>query len=554
MAGVLPLIADLSDPERRSAAGRRLAEHLGAQDLLIFAPDEAVGALLPAPGFPQTLPGGREWRAFVQRCEQQGRAEAELPYPDVATVMHATGIVLRGGGVLVLLGGGPRAELVAPTVETLPLLMAAFRAERNAMAGAGHAAAAVAATRQAEKLVASLTHLQGELQSAVRDLNEASRLKDDFLATLSHELRTPLNAIVGWAHVLQAGGLDRETTARAIETIRRNAQAQNQLISDMLDVSRIVAGKLRLDLRPTDLAPVIHAALDTVRHSAQAKGVELVDDLDPAAAPVVGDSDRLQQVVWNLLSNAIKFTPFGGRVRVSLKALGSNLEITVEDDGPGIEADFLPHVFDRFRQADSSSSRSHTGLGLGLAIVRHIVELHGGIVTARNRETGTGAVFDVRLPGHRIPADEGAGHLQAHTAAPSWLAEAPDLRGVRVLVVDDEADARELMATVLVRCGAEVFFAGSAREGLAILQRERPSVLLSDIEMPEEDGYTLIRKVRSLPAERGGSTPAAALTAYAGAHDRAKALASGFEIHVAKPVPPSELVAVVASLMTRRRE
>jgi signal transduction histidine kinase/ActR/RegA family two-component response regulator len=551
---VLPLLADLANSERRSAAGRALAAHLGAQDLLIFAPDEAVGALLPAPGFPQTLPHGREWRAFVQRCEHEGSAEAELPYPDVATVTLARGIALRGGGVLVLLGGRPRAELVTPTVETLPLLMAAFRAERNAMAGAGHAAAAVAATRQAEKLVASLTHLQGELQSAVRELNEASRLKDDFLATLSHELRTPLNAIVGWAHVLQAGDLDRQTTAKAIETIRRNAQAQNQLISDMLDVSRIVAGKLRLELRPTDLAPVIHAAIDTVRPSAQAKGVELVPDLDPAAAPIRGDLDRLQQVVWNLLSNAIKFTPSGGRVRVSLKALGSDLEITVEDDGPGIEADFLPHVFDRFRQADSSSSRGHAGLGLGLAIVRHIVELHGGVVTARNRETGTGAVFDVRLPRQRIPADQAAGQPGGGTGAPSWLDEAPDLGGVRVLVVDDEADARELMSTVLMRCGAEVFVAPSAREGLAILQRERPSVLLSDIEMPQEDGYTLIQKVRALPAERGGSTPAAALTAYASAHDRAKALASGFEIHVAKPVQPSELVAVVASLVTTRRE
>jgi signal transduction histidine kinase/ActR/RegA family two-component response regulator len=549
MGTVLPFVADLADPERRAAAAKTLAEHVGAKDLLVFAPDEEVGALLPAPGFPQTLPGGREWREFVRRCAQEGRAQADLPYPDVATVLPASGIALRGGAVLVLLGGRPRAELVAQAVAALPLLAAAFRAERKAMAGAGHAAAAVASTRQSEELVARLTQLQGELQAALRELNEASRLKDEFLATLSHELRTPLNAIVGWAHVLQAGNVDRETTAKAIETIRRSAQAQNQLISDMLDVSRIVAGKLRLEVRPVDLAPIIEAALDTVRPSAAAKAVNLVQEIEPAAGPVLGDPDRLQQVVWNLLSNAIKFTPTGGRVRVALTALASELEVTVEDDGPGIDPEFLPHVFDRFRQADSSPSRSHGGLGLGLAIVRHLVELHGGSVRANNREGGKGAVFYVRLPRHRLPAGGDVAHPEEDTTgSPSWIDDAPSLAGVRVLVVDDEEDARELVATILTRCGAEVEVANSASEGLATLQRRRPDVLLSDIEMPDEDGYSLIRRVRSLPGERGGLVPAAALTAYASAQDRAKALAAGFDVHVPKPIQPAELVAVVASL------
>jgi signal transduction histidine kinase/ActR/RegA family two-component response regulator len=547
MGTVLPFVADMADPERRAAAARTLAEHLGAKDLLIFALDEDVGALLPAPGFPQTLPGGREWREFVRRCAQEGRAQGELPYPEVATVLPASGIALRGGAVLVLLGGRPRAELVAQVVEALPLLAAAFRAERKAMAGAGHAAAA--STRQTEKLVARLTQLQGELQAALRDLNEASRLKDEFLATLSHELRTPLNAIVGWAHVLQAGNLDRETTAKAIETIRRSAQAQNQLISDMLDVSRIVAGKLRLEVRPVDLAPIIEATLDTVRPSAVAKAVNLVHEMEPAAGPVLGDPDRIQQVVWNLLSNAIKFTPTGGRVRVALTALASDLEVTVEDDGRGIDPEFLPHVFDRFRQADSSPSRSHGGLGLGLAIVRHLVELHGGSVRANNREGGKGAVFYVRLPRHRVPTGGDVAHPEgATTGSPSWIDDAPSLAGVRVLVVDDEEDARELVATILTRCGAEVEVAHSASEGLVTLERRRPDVLLSDIEMPDEDGYSLIRRVRSLPGERGGLVPAAALTAYASAQDRAKALAAGFDVHVPKPIQPAELVAVVASL------
>ncbi|HTS02406.1 MAG TPA: ATP-binding protein, partial [Thermoanaerobaculia bacterium] len=384
------------------------------------------------------------------------------------------------------------------------------------------------------------------------EADQANRLKDEFLATLSHELRTPLHAIVGWAHMLRSGRLDAETTRRAVETIDRSAQIQNQLISDVLDVSRVMAGKLRLTVRAISLIDVVNAALETVGPAAQAREVRLERDLDPAGAAINGDADRLQQVVWNLLSNAIKFGPRGGRVLVRLRRTDRQSDISVEDDGPGIRPEFLPYVFERFRQADSSSTRPQGGLGLGLAIVRHLVELHGGTVEAANRTDGhTGALFTVRLPRvPAVPAVSAAPPIEAKHAdeRPVWLESAPDLEGLRVLVVDDEPDSRDMVATVLELAGAEALVAGTAAEGLSILTRERPDVLLSDLEMPGEDGYSLIRRVRALTPEGGGLTPAAALTAYAGAEHRMKTLLAGFQLHVAKPVQPAEIAAVVASL------
>ena len=384
-------------------------------------------------------------------------------------------------------------------------------------------------------------------------LQEADRRKDEFLATLSHELRSPLNAIVGWAHVLRAGAVDVATVRKAAETIHRNAQAQAQLISDMLDVSRIVAGKLRLEVRQVDLVDVIRAALETVRPAADARGLRLEALLDEDAGPLLADPDRLQQVVWNLLSNAIKFAPAEvGHVRIRLEAEQARALITVEDDGPGIDREFLPYVFDRFRQADASSTRRHGGLGLGLAIVRHLVELHGGTVEAANREDRSGARFRVELPrrggGSRpqLPAID-----RVSPEETLWLESAPSLAGLRVLVVDDEADARELLCTVLQRCGAWVSAAATAREGLSALQRDRPDVVLADIEMPDENGYDLIRRVRALSAAAGGLTPMAALTAYATAQDRVSTLRAGFQIHLVKPIQPVELAGVVASLAER---
>jgi signal transduction histidine kinase/CheY-like chemotaxis protein len=390
-----------------------------------------------------------------------------------------------------------------------------------------------------------MTALLASEQAARAEAEHVNRLKDEFLATLSHELRTPLNAIVGWAQILRQGLSDEATVRRAIEVIGRNARVQEQLISDILDVSRIVAGKLRLEPRPMDLAEVVAHAMETVRPAAVAKDVALEAHLD-GPVPIVGDPARLQQVVLNLLSNAIKFTPRGGHARLRLEADGAAARITVTDDGAGIDAGFLPHVFERFRQADASSTRRHGGLGLGLAIVRHLVELHGGSVLARNAE-GAGAQFEVTLP-LRAPAPGDAVLLPAVADHPGAQEATPSLAGTIVLVVDDDVDARALIAFVLQRAGARVLVANSAASALELLERERPHVLLADIEMPGQDGYTLIRRVRALDPSAGGAIPAAALTAYAGAHDRVRALQAGFQMHLAKPVDPAELAIVVAGL------
>ena len=389
-----------------------------------------------------------------------------------------------------------------------------------------------------------------ERTALYQEAEEANRMKDEFLATLSHELRTPMNAIVGWTSLMASGGLDPETTARAVASIDRNAKAQVRLIEDILDVSRIVSGKLRLKIQPVDLPSVVEAAVDSVRHAAEAKGVALHVGLDPGQGSIHGDGDRLQQVVWNLLSNAIKFTPRGGRVDVQLARANAHVELQVRDSGQGIKPEFLPHVFERFRQADSSSTRAHGGLGLGLAIVRHLVELHGGTVEARSEGESRGATFIVHLPVRPVPAaeDTGAGVPLPRVAA---TARVDDLTGVRVLVVEDDAESRSLLESMLARLGAEVEVAASAAEALAAVERRTPDVLLSDIEMPGEDGYSLIRRIRALPSPDGSRLPAAALTAYARTEDRIAALSAGFQFHLAKPVAASELAAVVASLARR---
>ena len=390
-------------------------------------------------------------------------------------------------------------------------------------------------------------------QEARRQAEEANRMKDEFLATISHELRTPLNAILGWAQVLRLGKLDEAAAARALETIERNARAQAQLIADLLDVSRIITGKLRLDFQPVELPRIIEATLDSIRPGADAKGVRLKVSLDRLTSPVLGDADRLQQVVWNLLSNAIKFTPRDGQVEVRLRQLGSHAEVRVADTGMGIRPDFLPYVFDRFRQAESSTTRSHGGLGRGLSIVRHLVELHGGTVEVFSDGEGKGASFTVRLPVRAVTQEEPGPLLEATEGRPSAWGNPALLDGVRVLVVEDEDDTRDLLVTALEQCGAQVTAAPSAAAALASLDREPPDVMVSDLAMPDEDGYSLIRKVRARGPENGGGVPAAALTAYARAEDRVRALASGFQMHLPKPIDPSDLVAVVASLAGRAR-
>ncbi|HEX8145485.1 MAG TPA: PAS domain S-box protein [Pyrinomonadaceae bacterium] len=387
-------------------------------------------------------------------------------------------------------------------------------------------------------------------QAARREAEEASRLKDEFLATVSHELRTPLTAVLGWAHILRAGQLDGQSAQHALETIERNARSQAQLIDDLLDVSRIITGKLRLDVRPVDPASFIEAAIEAVRPAAEAKGVRIQKVMDTGVSSIAGDPARLQQVVWNLVSNAIKFTPKGGRVQVRLERVNSHIEIAVSDSGQGIAPEFLPYVFDRFRQADGTTTRAHGGLGLGLSIVRHLVELHGGNVHVESQGAGRGATFTVRLPLLTVYQKEG-GQERVHPAArdaPTVFDCLERLDGLQVLVVDDEADTRELLKVSLGRCGATVTTASSAEEAFDLLTHQRPDVLISDIGMPGADGYDFIKKVRSLSAERGGKIPAIALTAYARAEDRLQVLRAGYQMHVAKPVELTELVAIVANL------
>jgi PAS domain S-box-containing protein len=405
--------------------------------------------------------------------------------------------------------------------------------------------------RQAER---ERTELLERERLARTDAETANRLKDEFLATLSHELRSPLNAIVAWSHILLDPDLDPATALRAVQAIDRNARAQAQLVADILDVSQIITGKFHMSLGAVRLAEVIESAADTVGPAARARGIRLDLAIDPATGPVSGDANRLQQVVWNLLANAVKFAPAGGWVQVRVTAAGPHVELSVMDDGPGIDPAFLPYVFDRFRQADSSSTRRHAGLGLGLAIVRHLVELHGGTVEARNREDRPGAVFIVRLPrDHVTTTDKTPAGVRAPTRAGAEGADAPLLEDVSILVVDDQEDTREALAVGLGRYGARVVTASSAREALAALERERPDVLVADIGMPGEDGHALLRRVRALPVERGGATLAVALTAYASPQDRLDALEAGFQVHVPKPVTPAELATVLAALVAPAR-
>jgi PAS domain S-box-containing protein len=399
-----------------------------------------------------------------------------------------------------------------------------------------------------EQLLLSATR-QHELTEAAE---KANQLKDEFLTTLSHELRTPLTSIVGWAEMLGNPKLDPVASLRAIEVIRRNARIQVQMVDDLLDVSRIITGKLRLNVQPVDLGTIIIAAVDGLRPAAEAKEIRLQLQLDSPAGQVSGDPDRLQQVAWNLISNAIKFTPKGGRVLVRLKRVESHVEVVVNDTGQGIAPEFLTHVFDRFRQADATSTRAFGGLGLGLAIVRQLIELHGGTVRVESQGEGHGSTFTVSLPLMAVRgAVSAAGSARPEFNLPQLECPA-ELEGLRVLVVDDEADTCELLQVILEGCGAHVKTASSAAAALEAVAAEEFDVLISDIGMPDEDGYSLIAKVRALGKERGGKVPAAAaLTAYAGEEDRIRVLRSGFQIHVPKPISPSELVAIVANLAGR---
>ncbi|HEU4931802.1 MAG TPA: ATP-binding protein, partial [Pyrinomonadaceae bacterium] len=359
----------------------------------------------------------------------------------------------------------------------------------------------VAREAELQAQIEARTRLLASEKLARSDAERANRLKDEFLATISHELRNPLNAIMGWAHMLRLGKLDAANTDRAVETIYRNAKSQSQLVSDLLDVSRIISGKLRLDVRTVDLIYIVNAAIDSIRPAADAKGIRLQTILDPAAGPISGDADRLQQIVWNLLTNAVKFTPKSGNIQVNVQRSDSHVEVVVSDSGVGISKEFLPFVFDRFRQADASTTRIHGGLGLGLSIVRQLVDLHGGSVSVDSEGEGKGATFTITLPCVGVTSDlkEAESVNPAHSDEFVSFEGLPSLQGLKVLVVDDEADTRELISEVLKECGSEVVLSRSAAEALEALDQHKPDILISDLGMPDEDGYSLISKIRSLP-------------------------------------------------------
>ena len=389
-------------------------------------------------------------------------------------------------------------------------------------------------------------------RDARRHAEEADRLKDEFLATLSHELRTPLTSILGWASMIRNDEVEGPAAARAIETIERNARSQARLIDDLLDVSRIITGNLRLDLHPLNLVPVVETALDTLRPTADVKGILLETHFEPSECLVRGDPNRLRQVIWNLLSNAIKFTQRGGRVHLDLTCVQSSARLTVTDTGEGIATEFLPYVFDRFRQAEASISRKQGGLGLGLAVVRHLVELHGGTISAESEGSGRGSVFTVDLPlaeERRDPAkvEERRREVQRRHSRDGVVR----LDGLHVLLVEDDDDSRKLLGTMLKRYGARVTSTKSAREALRVFDGELPDVMISDIGMPDQDGYDLIRKLRSMPPEKGGLTPAVAVTGYASRKDRERALAAGYQQHMAKPIEQADMIAAIAALVGR---
>jgi signal transduction histidine kinase/CheY-like chemotaxis protein len=434
--------------------------------------------------------------------------------------------------------------------------MFSARAERLIVGIAAQAAVGIDNARLYEAAQRAAQERQELLErecSARAAAEKMSALKDEFLATLSHELRTPLNAIVGWSQILRRRTPSEADLEKGLDTIERNARVQAQLIEDLLDMSRIISGKVRLDVQPIEPLSFIEAAIETIRPAADAKEIRLVKLLDTSAGPISGDPSRLQQVMWNLLSNAIKFTAKGGKIQVLLERVNSHIEISVADTGIGIKPEFICHVFERFRQADASTTRRYGGLGLGLSIVKHLVELHGGTVRVESRGEGHGTTFAVHLPltaVHRQPYGEARLHPRSPPSIPPVF-NGLDLAGLKILVVDDERDARELIDRVLSDCSATVFTAGSAVEALQQFQAEAPHVLISDIGMPELDGFELLRRIRALEQATGKRTPAIALTAFARSEDRTRALRAGFLVHLAKPVDPSELVATVASISGR---
>jgi len=496
----------------------------------------------------RTLEGTPVYTAYARSPKTGWGIAFGIPRASVDAPLERSLLAIAAGGVAFAVLALALAALVGRRI-TAPMATLADAARHFGEGGTMHADGP-AGVSEVDDVRQAFVGAAALVQQRAAEAEAAARAKDQFLAVVSHELRTPLNAVYGWARMLQSGQVGEEQMKRALDVIVRQSDAQVQLIDDLLDVSRVISGKMRLDVRPLELTAVVEQALDAVRPAADAKEVRLQSVLDPRAGVVAGDPDRLRQVTWNLLMNAVKFTPNGGRVQARLQRAASHVEIVVSDTGRGIAPDVLPFVFERFRQADSSSTREHAGLGLGLALAKHLVELHGGSITAQSAGEGQGATFVVRLPlAYAEPTPARA--ARAHPMADSASAAGARLDDLRVLVVDDDREALDLAVAILAGAGALVRVCASAPEALEALRTWRPDVLVSDIEMPGEDGYTLIRKVRALGAAEGGHTPAVALTAYGRPQDRGLSLTAGYNMHVPKPVDPGEFTAIIASVAQR---
>jgi signal transduction histidine kinase/CheY-like chemotaxis protein len=546
---------------RRVARSRAHEENLGGY-LSDSARDLVSGGRAEGFGVSYTLENERIFTPYSRLALSGWIAVLGIPTASVDAAAYRSIGFYGGGVVLSIVLGALGALWVARTV-TRPI---------GELRAAAEALGRKQAPRRPHTSIQEIRHVGVAMQTAAEELargeaeresllkkerlareaaEAADRAKDEFMAVLSHELRTPLNAVYGWAKMLQSGELRDEAAAgKAKDAIVRNADVQIKLIDDLLDLSRISSGKMRLDLRRVEIDAVVQGALDAVRPAADAKAIRIRTKIDVHADSVVGDPARLQQVVWNLLMNAIKFTPSGGEIDVALRRDASSLAISIADTGQGIAPDMLPHVFERFRQADSSSTRAHGGLGIGLALVKHLVELHGGTVVAQSAGQGRGATFTVRLPVAlmEVPAEGGVSGPSPAAAADSRTV-LTRLDGVRVLAADDDAEGLALVQTILTRAGADVRTSLSASEALDLFDEWRPDVLVCDIEMPGEDGYSLIRKVRARSTDDGGRTPAIALTAYGRPQDRVRALAAGFNMHIPKPVDPGELTTIIADII-----
>jgi signal transduction histidine kinase/CheY-like chemotaxis protein len=453
---------------------------------------------------------------------------------------------------VLLFAGGERVHASLRTLRLLEVLRNVTLLDRPV-----RVAAVISTVRAALRARQRQYHLRNvllELQAARNEAERANRLKDEFLATLSHELRTPLNAILGWVSMLRHRQVDPERVERVLGVVERNAQAQAQLVNDVLDVSRMVSGRLTLGRRSVHLAEVVPDAVDSVKPSAEAKRITIEADVPRGLPPISADGERLQQILWNLLSNSIKFTPEGGRITVRAARAGAEIEITVADTGIGLSPEFLPFAFERFRQGDQSFTRSHGGLGLGLAIVKHLVEMHGGEVSAESAGVGQGATFRVRLPVQGPPAETGDVRSRQGEDGGTAPWDEADFAGCPILVVDDDLSTRELLTMLLTRCQARVVAAASARAAFETFQREAPAVVVADIGMPTEDGLSLMRRIRALPANDGGGVPSLALSAYARSQDKARALDAGFNEFLTKPALPGDVVNAVKRLLSGQPE